>query len=373
MTASRKTLLYIASEDRAFVSHRLPMARAARDAGFDVHVATHIGADGHRIRDEGLTLHAIPFQRGRLSVTATMAAIRGIRNVEKNITPVLIHHSGLQCCILGTIAAGRLHTPQINALTGLGYAFTSSTAKARILKFAFTALLRWLFNRPQSTTLVQNPDDLLALEAIGVAGKKIVLIPGSGVDTDALTPMPEPSGPITVGFAGRLLADKGIRELVAAHGMLRERGFDVRLLIAGEPDPANPASISQSETEGWTKIPGITLLGQIPDIQELWARSHIAALPSYREGLPKSLLEAAAFGRPLVATDVPGCREIALNEQTGLLVPVGQSQPLADAIARLAQSKTLRDEYGMAARQLVVEKMSSARIGHAIVELYKTR
>jgi glycosyltransferase involved in cell wall biosynthesis len=104
---------------------------------------------------------------------------------------------------------------------------------------------------------VQNPDDLLALEAIGVAGKKIVLIPGSGVDTDALTPMPEPSGPITVGFAGRLLADKGIRELVAAHGMLRERGFDVRLLIAGEPDPANPASISQSETEGWTKIPGI--------------------------------------------------------------------------------------------------------------------
>ena len=228
-----------------------------------------------------------------------------------------------------------------------------------------------LLNRTNSVALVQNPDDRAVLETLGVRPDHIALIPGSGVDTDELVPSPEPEGPITVGFAGRLLTDKGIRALVSAHRLLRDRGLESRLLIAGEPDDANPASIPHAEAAAWNKEPGITWLGQIDDIRQLWGRSHIAALPSHREGLPKSLLEAAAFGRPMVATDTPGCREIVIDRQTGLLVPIEAPVQLADALEVLIRSKELREKYGKAARQLVVDKMSSRSVGSAIVALYK--
>lgn len=367
----KRVLLYLASEDWAFVSHRLPMARAARDAGFDVHVATNVNAHAEAIRDEGFTLHSIPFDRGGLSPVSAFSTIKALRELEQRIEPEVIHHSGLQCCVFGGIAAFGTSARQINALTGLGYAFTSRAPGARAARLVLAPLLRRLLNRTNSIALVQNPDDRGALEALGVSLDCIALIPGSGVDTDKLTPIPEPDGPITVGFAGRLLTDKGIRALVAAHGITQTRGLDTRLLIAGDPDPANPASVSLQEAQEWSARPGITWLGHVEDIVPLWRASHIAALPSHREGLPKSLLEAAACGRPLVATDAPGCREIAIHEQTGLLVPVEDPEALANAISELAASQDLRMRYGAAARQLVVEKMSAQAIGAAIVALYE--
>lgn len=364
-------LLFIASEDRPFLSHRLPMARAARNAGFDVHAAAQATDVADAIRAEGFVFHPILFRRGGRSPISALKTIWAIRAVERRIDPVLIHHSGLQCCVLGGIAAITRSTPQINALTGLGYTFTSGSRGARAAKFVIAPLLRWLLNRNISIALVQNPDDRTALESLGISRDRIALIPGSGVDTDSLTPLLEPDGPITVGFAGRLLNDKGIRALVTAHGILQARGLNTRLLIAGEPDPANPASVSLEEAKRWNEQPGITWLGQVKDITSLWRRSHIAALPSHREGLPKSLLEAAACGRPMVATDAPGCREIVIAGETGLLVPIEDPQALAHAIAELAASKDLRLRYGKAARQLVVEKMSAQAIGAATVALYE--
>jgi glycosyltransferase involved in cell wall biosynthesis len=234
------------------------------------------------------------------------------------------------------------------------------------------ATLRYLLNRDRAVALVQNPDDRAALEQIGISSSRLALIPGSGVDTELLQPLPEPEGPITVGFAGRLLTDKGIRALVAAHRLLRQRGLDIRLMIAGEPDPANPASVSLQEAQAWAREPGITWLGHIDDIASLWRQAHIAALPSHREGLPKSLLEAAAFGRPMVATDAPGCREIVIADRTGLLVPIEDPPPLAEAIATLAASPQLRARYGAAARELVVARMSARSIGEATLQLYRT-
>ena len=171
-------------------------------------------------------------------------------------------------------------------------------------------LMRALLNRPRNAVLVQNPDDRAAVTALGIDADRIFLIPGSGVDTEQLMPMPEPAGVMTVGYVGRLLADKGVRPLVEAHALLAARGRAIRFVLAGEPDPANPASIPQSEIDSWKAIDGFDVLGHIDDIRAVWAKSHIAVLPSRREGLPKSLLEAAACGRPIVATDVPGCREI---------------------------------------------------------------
>ena len=367
----RSVLLYVASEDRAFVSHRMPMARAAKDAGFDVHVATNATKYADAIRAEGFQLHQIPFRRGGLGPLSALNTILAIRKLERNIRPSVIHHSGLQCCVLGGIAALGRSARQINALTGLGYVFTSQSFSARSMKLAVSLLLRFLLNRTTSIALVQNPDDGAALEAIGISAQKIALIPGSGVETDSLTPLAEPETPITIGFAGRLLRDKGIYALVAAHRLLRDRGLDTHLLIAGEPDPANPESVSQAEAVTWNSEPGITWLGQVDDIKDLWSRAHIAALPSHREGLPKSLLEAAAYGRPMVATDTPGCREIVIDRQTGLLVPIEAPIKLADALETLIRSKELRQTYGKSARQLVVDKMSSRSVGAAIVALYK--
>jgi glycosyltransferase involved in cell wall biosynthesis len=259
----------------------------------------------------------------------------------------------------------------INAFIGLGYLFTSDSGKARVVRSLVGLLLRFLVNRNNSIALVQNPDDMTALLSLGIAKSRIALIAGSGVDTDRFTPMPEPAGAPTFGFVGRLLEDKGIRTLVAAHRLLRARIPDARLLIAGTPDPANPASVTEAEARSWNEQAGIAWLGQVNDIAGLWARTHVAILPSRREGLPLSLLEAAACGRAMIASDVPGCREVVIHEETGLLFPADDAPALADAMARLAADPQLRARCAIAARRRVVETFAAEIIGRQTVALYE--
>lgn len=369
--APPRRVLYVVGEDYAFLLNRLPMARAAQQAGFEVHVATNVNKRANEIEAEGFILHSIPFRRGGLSPFTAIPTILAIRCVMKMIKPDVMHHAGLQCCVYGSIATLGNKVPLVNAITGLGYIFTSVNWQTRFLRQCMVWLLPWLLNRRSSFVLVQNPDDRETLLDLGIKPTRMTLIPGSGVDTDALRPLPEPEGVITFGFAGRLLVDKGIRALVAAHRVLQSKGYNFNLLIAGSPDPANPTSIALSEIEQWNQTPGITWLGHVEDISSFWRSCHVAVLPSHREGLPVSLLEAAACGKPLIATDAPGCREIVLEDQTGLLVPVEDPPALAEAIARLAQSEGLRARYGAAARQLVVDKLSARIIGRSIVELYE--
>ncbi|MSP47517.1 MAG: glycosyltransferase family 1 protein [Xanthobacteraceae bacterium] len=364
-------LLYVVTEDWYFLSHRLPMARAAREAGFEVHVATRVVDGAAAIRAEGFTLHPVSFMRGRLSPLGTLATIRALRRVHRAVAPAIAHHVSLQCAVLGSIAAWGRPVSGVNALTGLGYTFTSGNAKALLLRPVLSALLRLLLNRPEKTVLVQNSDDRAGVLSLGIVPERIALIAGSGVDIEALQPHPEPQGPPTVAFVGRLLADKGIHTLIQAQRLLRQRGSNVELLIAGTPDPANPASVSEQDAAGFGREPGITWLGHVDDISALWARAHIAVLPSRREGLPKSLLEAAACGRPMIATDVPGCREVVRPGETGLLVPFDDAAALATAIETLAASPSLRASYGAAARRLAVERFSATAIGRQTVDLYR--
>ena len=370
MADASPRLLYVVTEDWFFLSHRLPMARAAKAAGFEVHVATNVADGAAAIAREGFILHPVRFARGKLSPFATLATIGALRRLHRAIVPDLVHHVALQATILGSLAALGRRVTGINAITGLGYSFISDSPKARAVRAVIGTLLRLLINRPRSVALVQNPDDRDLLLRLGIAAERIALVPGSGVDVIRLKPMPEPAGPITVGFVGRLLDDKGIRVLVAAHRRLRAKGLPIELLIAGTPDPANPASVPQAEAQAWGRDPGITWLGHVDDIATVWARAHIAVLPSRREGLPKSLLEAAACGRPMVATDVPGCREVAIPGVTGLLVPTDDPAALVAAIEKLAQGADLRARYGGAARALAEERFSEAAIGRAITELY---
>ncbi|MBV9970596.1 MAG: glycosyltransferase family 4 protein [Xanthobacteraceae bacterium] len=371
LTRPPPRVLYVVTEDWYFISHRLPMARAARAAGYDVHVATNVGEDGDAIRSEGFTLHALRFARGKLAPLRSLRTVAALRKIRRAVAPVLVHHVAVQASALGVVAATGQSGANVYALTGLGHAFIAASGRARLLRGVVPRLLRRGINRPHAVGLVQNPDDQDLLMQIGVNPAHIVIIPGSGIDCDRFRPIPEPDGPVTFAFVGRMLDDKGVRTLLAAFKIMRATNRDCRLLLAGSPDPANPGSIPQLDVASWGREPGVNWLGEVDDIAGLWQRAHVAVLPSRREGLPKSLLEAAACGRPLIATDVPGCREITLHEKTGLLVPVDDPAALAAAMERLARSSQQRIRLGVAARRLVDERFSADLIGKATVDLYR--
>jgi len=363
-------VIYLVTEDWYFISHRLPMARAARNAGFEVHVATRVDQHGAAIEAEGFHLHPVSWRRGSLDPRDLVRVVREVRKLYRGVKPDLAHHVALPATVVGSLAATGLPVVCLNAMTGLGTMFVDDTAKVRVARPFVRLALRGLLHRPRAMVLVQNLDDRAVIERLGVNGARIALIAGSGVDTAAMVPLPEPAQPVTLAFVGRLVESKGIRTLLAAHERLGQRGRDIRLLIAGLPDPANPTSIPPQEIEAWSRRPNVKVLGFVEDIGALWARAHIAVLPSYREGLPLSLLEAAACGRPLVATDVPGCREIACPGVNAFLVPLDDTEALAAAVDRLALDPQLRHRFGKAGRELVELKFSSERIGRDVVALY---
>ena len=368
---SAARVIYLVTEDWYFISHRLPMARAARDAGFEVHVATRVDRHGAAIEAEGFHLHPISWRRGSLDPRDLVRVVREVRKLYRTIKPDLAHHVALPATVVGSLAATGLPIVCLNAMTGLGTMFTGDTVKVRLVRAGLTLALRRLLNRARSAILVQNLDDRAVIERLGVDGARIALIPGSGVDIDKMTPKPEPPGPVIVAFVGRLVESKGVRTLLAAHERLGQRGRPIQLLLAGTPDPANPMSIPAQDIEAWSKRPNVAHLGFVEDIGALWASAHIAVLPSHREGMPLSLLEAAACGRPLVATDVPGCRDIARPGVNAFLVPLDDAEALADAIDRLAGDPELRRRFGRASRHLVEQNFSSSLIGADLVKLYR--
>ncbi|HZT25766.1 MAG TPA: glycosyltransferase family 4 protein [Pseudolabrys sp.] len=371
-TTAARRLLYLVSEDWYFLSHRLPMARAARDAGYEVHVATRVVNGGAAITAEGFVLHPLGWRRGSMNPLHFASAVAEVRGVYRSLAPDLVHQVAFWPSVVGSLAALGLRLRRLSALAGMGFAFTSTSAKAWLVRTLLRPFLRHLLGGRHAAVLVQNPDDRAAMAAIGIEASRIFLIPGSGVDTDRLRPLPEPDGPVTMAYVGRLLDDKGLRALVTAQTLLEARGDSVRLLICGDADPANPASIPDAEIAGWRKHPSVSVLGYVADVASIWARAHIAVLPSRREGLPLSLLEAAACGRPLIATDVPGCREIARPGLNALLVPVDDAQALADAAQRLAREPATRAKFAAAGRDLVEREFSSKRVGADIVKLYDT-
>ncbi|MBM3544342.1 MAG: glycosyltransferase family 4 protein [Alphaproteobacteria bacterium] len=364
-------ILYVVTEDWYFLSHRLPMARAAKAAGYEVHVATRIKDGEPAIKREGFVPHALDWSRGSLSPRGSVSAVLELRRLIEQIDPDILHNVSLKPVLLGTTASlGFGRTAVVNSLTGLGTLFIGeakvSAATRQAVRFALSALLR----RKRSKIVVQNPDDWDFVLGLGAAPDNIALIPGSGVDTEHLTKLPEPPAPVTAAYVGRMLADKGVVTLIQAYSLLNQRGVQLQLLLAGDTDRENPGSLAPEQLREFASLYGIHWLGHVTDIRKVWAMAHFAVLASRREGLPKSLLEAAACGRPMVATNAPGCREIAIQDKTALTVPVDDVEALADAMARMAGDQAMRDRFGKAARALVEEKFSAEAIGREIVALY---
>jgi glycosyltransferase involved in cell wall biosynthesis len=364
-------LLYVVTEDWYFLSHRLPMARAAQEAGYEVHVATRLKDGAASIAKEGFVPHALNWSRGSLSPLGSLSAIWELRRLLRALKPDILHNVSLKPVLLGTAASlGLSATAVVNSLTGLGTLFIGEARVSGATRRAVRFALRHLLTRKRSRTVVQNPDDRAFVIALGVPPPTVMLIPGSGVDTTALTPLPEPPPPVTVAYVGRMLADKGVLTLIDAFSLLGKRGVALKLLLAGDCDKENPGSLVPEQLREFASLYGIEWLGHVADIRTVWARAHFAVLASRREGLPKSLLEAAACGRAMVATDAPGCREIAIEGETALTVPVDDVGALADAMAKLAGDAALRDRFGKAARALVESKFSAEAIGHQTVVLY---
>lgn len=269
--------------------------------------------------------------------------------------PDLVHGFTIKCAVYGSLAARLSGVPaRINAVAGMGYVFTSKDAKARMLRPLVRTLLKLALGGRGARLILQNPDDVALFEqARLVEARHVRLISGSGVDCSRFTATlraREAGTPLRVLLAARLLWDKGIAEFIAAVRQLKGEGRAIEFLLAGDPDPGNPAAVPETDVRGWVDERLVQWLGHVDDMPALFASVDMVALPSYREGLPKGLIEAAACALPLVTTDVPGCREVVTDGTDGLLVPVRDAAALANAIGRLQDDPGLARTLGEAAR-----------------------
>jgi glycosyltransferase involved in cell wall biosynthesis len=375
----RPKLVFLVTEDWYFCSHRLPVARAARASGFEVVVATRVRAHGERIREEGFRLWPVDWRRRGDGLFPAARAIIEIARIYRAERPEIVHHVALKPVLFGGIAR-RLAFPRrrdmphyVDAVMGLGSGFSGRGLGSRLRRPALRLMLGLLSRDPRGRILVQNPDDAAALAEFGIARQRIALVRGSGVDLARFQPLPEPAGEgVTVALVARMLREKGVLDAAAAVRRLREQGFPLTLLLAGPPDPDNPGSLDGQALEALAREPGIEWLGAVADVREVWRRAAIAILPTtYGEGLPKALIEAAACARPVVATDVPGCREIVVPGETGLLVPPNDVEALAAALAALAQDRTVRRRMGDAGRALVERAFAEGIVVRETLALYE--
>ena len=391
-------ILFFANTEWYLYNFRLPLARYLRDQGHEVVMLSPPGPYVAKLQAAGFRALTVPMQRRSLNPLRELALLNDIRRIYAQERPDLVHHFTIKCVVYGALAA-RLTgvAARIHAVTGLGHVFTSDSLKARLLRPPVRALLRLALGGAHSRLIVQNPDDQAAFQHTGLIDPRhIRLIRGSGVDTerfqpvDSHSPLPHPDplrttparcatppsprrglGTLKILLASRLLWEKGIGEYVAAARQLRQEGIAAELLLAGDPDPGNPASIPVEQLDRWRQDGDVTLLGHIDDMATLLAQTDIAVLPSYREGTPRSLLEAAACGLPLVTTDAPGCREIVQHEVNGLLVPVKDAPALAAALRRLCQESETRQRMGHASRAKALAEFDQRIVFEKTLAVYE--
>jgi glycosyltransferase involved in cell wall biosynthesis len=373
-TTDRRRLLFLVTEDWYFLAHRVHLARAARDAGYEVVVATRVGSHHCDLEAEGFRLEPLPWQRGSFNPLRLVVDFLRIIGLYRRVRPDIVHHVSLKPIVLGTAAARFVPgVAVLNALTGRGYIYTARSVRARVLAPTISLLLRLLLRRPNTIVLFENEDDRRFLvDAAGLGPEQTAVAPGSGVDTGrfGVLPMP-PSEPVAIGCAARMVGLKGIADLVAASRILRVRKVAHRLVLAGATDRENPDAIPEQVLHDWVRQDGVEWLGHIADVRELWRQCHIAALASLGgEGVPLSLVEAAACGRPLVATDVPGSRDIAQARVNALLVPPRSPPLLADALEQLIRDYTLREKFALESRRIAETAFSLQRVVAATLALY---
>lgn len=366
-------ILFFITEDWYFWSHRLALARAIRDAGAEVVLVTRANQYKDQIAKEGFKLIPISLKRRSKNPFRELITVLELIKIYRVERPDLVHHVAMKPILYGSCAAKILGISSVvNAFTGLGFVFVAGGWKKSLLQKLIIMAYKIVLSLRNFKVIFQNPDDLsLFLNKGIVARSNAVLIKGSGVNTTLFKPTPETGNEPLVILAARMLWDKGIKEFVEATQILRNAGIKARFVLVGKPDLENPSSVQTTQLEAWTRSGGVEWWGQRDDMPPVFAQSHIVCLPSYREGLPKVLIEAAACGRPIVTTDAPGCREIVRHGVNGLLVPVRNSQALADALQKLIENPALRAEMGARGREIVVNEFSEEKVIRETLAVYQ--
>lgn len=373
--AQRKRILYVFNASWFFLSHRKPFAQAALDAGYDVHVAAApLPGDPEKIESLGMTFHPVPFLRRGMNPLKEMKTLWALLKLYATLRPQLVEHATIKPVLYGNLVAKLLpRVATVNWMTGLGYVFISDSVRGGMLRKLVVRLYQHVFRKKDLKVIFENPDDrshFVERQIIDAASS--VVIRGAGVDTGLFAPSPEPADPVVVVLPARMLWDKGVGEFVAAARTLKAEGMaGARFVLVGESDEGNPASVPAGMLEEWERDGVVEWWGRRNDMAAVYAQAHVVCLPSYREGLPKVLLEAAASGRPIVTTDVPGCREVVREGSNGLLVPVRDSDRLAGALRKLVENRQLRQRLGETGREIVLKEFSEERVVGETLQVYR--
>jgi glycosyltransferase involved in cell wall biosynthesis len=368
-------ILLFANTEWYLYNFRRSLATVLREAGYEVVLVSPPGPYGERLRALGFRWLPAPMKRRSLNPLHELALLVWLYRLFRREQVDLVHGFTIKCAVYGSLIARLARIPgRVNAVTGMGYVFISSQLTARLLRPAVRTLLRLALGGRGARLILQNPDDVALFQSARlVDAATIRQIPGSGVDCTRFIP----SGvriagePLRVLLAARLLWDKGVAEYVAAARTLHGRGRSIRFLLAGNPDPGNPAAIPEATVRAWVDEGLVEWLGHVDDMPALLAVVDVVVLPSYREGLPKTLIEAAACGLPLITTDAPGCREVVTPEMDGLLIPVGDAEALARAIARLHEDPALAARLGAAARAKALAQFDERIVIERTLAVYR--
>lgn len=366
-------LLLSSNTDWYLYNYRLPLAAYLREKGWQVALMSPSGKYVEKIQDAGFRWIEWKLGRKTLAPWVEIAAIREAAAIYRAEKPDVVHHNTIKPSIYGSLAAQRAGVPAIvNSITGRGYVFLGGDLRARLLRGLVHRMYRYAFRPANVRAIFENStDQRYFIEHELIEASRAVLIESSGVDPDVFSPQPEPDGVPVIVMAARMLWDKGVQELVEA-GRRIGAPDRARIVLVGEPDEGNPNAIPRSQLEAWHASRLVEWWGFRSDMPAVLAACHIFTLPTkYAEGLPVSLLEASASGRPVVSTLIPGARDFVLDGQTGLLVPPGDVEALAAALDRLVQDPDLRGRMGREGRRRVEEHYTSERVNRRTTAIYE--
>ncbi len=372
-----KKILFFANTEWYLFNFRLALAKYLRVQGVEVIMVSPSGSYGKKLEEEGFRWIPIPMVRRSLNPLTEARLVWKLSRIYRTEKPDIVHHFTIKCVVYGGIAASLAGIQRVvSAVTGLGYVFIGKDVKTKILRPIVRQLLRFVMNGSHRRLIVQNNDDRKTFLSAGlISDEHIHLIAGSGVDIQRFQPKSltanGPKLPCKIVFAARLLWDKGLAELIEAARILGNETINAQFLIAGEPDPGNPASLTSEVISEWKKVPNVYFLGHVSDMAQLLADADIMVLPSYREGLPRSLIEAAAVGLPIVTTDAPGCRDVVDNGISGFIVPVRDSIALSSALRTLVNDPSLAIQMGVAGRLKVLAEFDERLVFKKTLEVYR--
>ena len=367
-------LLFLVNSSSYFLSHRLGIAIEAKKQGYEVHIASPEDGCEDTFKIKGLIHHKLPISRTSINIFSEIKAFLNIYFLIKKINPDLLHLITIKPVIYGGIISRLIQIKGVvSAVPGLGYVYISKGIRAAILRFFINYFYKVSFSKKSLKIIFQNKDDMNKLRlAVGFDPIKSVIIKGSGVDLDEFKSTPLPEGRPVISMISRLQEDKGVKEFARAAQMIKERKIEADFWLIGDTDSSYPSPILIEDLQEWENKGFLSVLGYRKDINILIGNSNIIVLPSYREGLPKVLLEAAACGRPVITTDVPGCRAAIEEGKTGLLVPPRDSSSLADKIEYLLGNKELLKKMGNAGRKLAEENFSLDKVVSAHLKIYSS-